>query len=143
MFVKAIKCLKDGGLDLKDLSCKYRKRKNIHQCIGRLVVLENTIDGMALTPQYFKEVGVNYKTVFLLCYFYLNLLRCKVRQMCNEFGLLIHLDGARIVNAVAALKCDVKEFMKCVDSACISLSKVEIILKLCCYLSCIKSILFA
>jgi threonine aldolase len=46
-----------------------------------------------------------------------------VRAVANEEGLPLHLDGARVFNAAAALNVDVREITRHFDSAMISLSK--------------------
>ncbi len=47
----------------------------------------------------------------------------KVRRVCNEYGLGLHLDGARLMNALVAKKEDPKEYGKIFDSISICLSK--------------------
>ena len=47
----------------------------------------------------------------------------EVRAIADEWQLPIHLDGARIFNAAAALGCDVKEIASRVDSVMFCLSK--------------------
>ncbi|HQW11634.1 MAG TPA: beta-eliminating lyase-related protein [Saprospiraceae bacterium] len=34
-----------------------------------------------------------------------------IREVCNEFGLLLHLDGARILNALVAMDCSAREML--------------------------------
>jgi threonine aldolase len=47
----------------------------------------------------------------------------EIAQFVHEMGLKVHLDGARIFNAAIALKTDVKELVKNVDSVMFCLSK--------------------
>lgn len=47
----------------------------------------------------------------------------KVRKVCNDYGLGLHLDGARLMNALVAKKEDPKEYGKVFDSISICLSK--------------------
>jgi len=47
----------------------------------------------------------------------------EIGQFAHEQGLKVHLDGARIFNAAIALKTDVKELVKNVDSVMFCLSK--------------------
>lgn len=44
-------------------------------------------------------------------------------RMAKELGLNVHLDGARLFNAAAALNCDVRELAACADSVTFCLSK--------------------
>ena len=46
-----------------------------------------------------------------------------VREIADEAGLIVHLDGARIFNAATALDVDVKEITKHVHSVSVCLSK--------------------
>jgi len=46
-----------------------------------------------------------------------------VKTITDKWGLPVHLDGARIFNAAAALKCDVKEIAARADSVMFCLSK--------------------
>ena len=47
----------------------------------------------------------------------------EVSEVCQEYGLSLHLDGARLFNAAAALRVSVSELTRDVDSVMISLSK--------------------
>src|ERR1043166_7274665 len=47
----------------------------------------------------------------------------KVRALAAHAGIPVHLDGSRIFNAAVALRCDVKEFTRSVDSIQFCLSK--------------------
>ncbi|MBT8263294.1 MAG: PLP-dependent transferase [Bacteroidia bacterium] len=46
-----------------------------------------------------------------------------IRQVCNEHGLGLHLDGARLMNAIVARKQDPREFGNYADTISICLSK--------------------
>jgi len=46
-----------------------------------------------------------------------------IRQVCDEHGLGLHLDGARLMNAIIAKKQDPKDFGKLVDTISICFSK--------------------
>lgn len=94
----------DGTLDLDDIRHAVRDPGNDHYPRTRLVALENTqgsVGGVPITAEYTQAV----------------------RALCDEYGLLLHLDGARIWNAAAALGCDVKELVAPVDSVMFCLSK--------------------
>jgi threonine aldolase len=93
----------DGTIQLDDISSAIRG-KDVHFPRSRLICLENThnrCEGAVLTPEYTNAVA----------------------KLAKRFGLLVHLDGARIFNAAVALKVDVKELTQGVDSVTICLSK--------------------
>ncbi|MEO0258630.1 MAG: GntG family PLP-dependent aldolase [candidate division WOR-3 bacterium] len=94
---------KRGIIDPDDIKKAIRKEE-LHRCATSLVCLENTHNywgGKTLTPDYVAEV----------------------KNICNEHGLPLHMDGARIFNACTYLKVDVKEFTKNLDSLMFCLSK--------------------
>jgi threonine aldolase len=93
----------DGTLNLEDIQAAIRP-DNPHMPITRLVTLENTHNrcgGAALTPAYTQSV----------------------RDLAQEHQLSLHLDGARIFNAAAALDVDVELLVAPVDSVTFCLSK--------------------
>lgn len=93
----------DGTLLLDDIKNAIRG-EDAHWPKTRLVCLENTHNrcyGAALTPEYIDSVGA----------------------IAKEHRLVVHLDGARIFNAVVALDKKVKEFTRNVDSISFCLSK--------------------
>jgi threonine aldolase len=93
----------DGRLDLTDIRNAIRP-DNPHMPITRGVTLENTHNrcgGAALTVEYMRAVG----------------------DLAHEHGLFLHLDGARIFNAAAALDVDVKDLAAPTDSVTFCLSK--------------------
>ncbi len=94
----------DGTLDLDDIRHAMRDPNDVHDPRSRLVAIENTHNnagGIPLTPAYTRSV----------------------RGVCDEYGLRLHLDGARVWNAAAALGCDAKELVAPVDSVTFCLSK--------------------
>ena len=78
--------------------------KNLHCPETKLVALENTHNrhGGTILPQ--EEV-------------------VKVKEVCDEFGLIFHLDGARIWNAHAATGIPLAELVAPFDSVSVCLSK--------------------
>ena len=93
----------DGTLALDDIREAIRPQ-DPHQPYTRLVTLENThnrCNGAALTVEYTQAVA----------------------DLAREYGLLLHLDGARVFNAAATLGVDVKELVAPVDSVTFCLSK--------------------
>ena len=93
----------DGTLRLEDIEAAIRP-DNVHFPRTRLICLENTHNrcyGAPLSPEYMAAVG----------------------QLARRHNLAIHLDGARIFNAAAALGVDVRELTRHVDSLSFCLSK--------------------
>jgi len=78
--------------------------ENYHTPNTTLVCLENTTN---------KGGGA--------CYDFNEIL--KIRKLCNDKGLGLHLDGARLMNALVAKKEDPKDYGKVFDSISICLSK--------------------
>jgi threonine aldolase len=94
----------DGTLALDDVRRAIRDISDMHNPITRLVEIENPqgdLGSIPLPPDYMRSL----------------------RSLCDEYGLLIHMDGARVFNAAAALGCDVKELTEPVDSVMFCLSK--------------------
>ncbi|MCW8345538.1 low-specificity L-threonine aldolase [Vibrio sp. ZSDZ65] len=90
----------DGTLDFQKLKAAI-KPDDSHFARTTLLSLENTINGKVLPMSYLAQA----------------------RQFVDEHGLKLHLDGARVYNAAAALDIDVKEIAKHFDSMTICLSK--------------------
>lgn len=93
----------DGTLRLEDVKAAIRAN-DIHAPVTRQVVIENTHNrcgGVVLTPQYTRDLA----------------------ELVHSRGLQMHLDGARIFNAAAALGVDVKELTAPVDTVTFCLSK--------------------
>jgi threonine aldolase len=94
---------KDGTLTLEDIKHAIRW-DDIHHPQTRLICLENTHNmcgGVALTAEYTQAVG----------------------KIAREHQLKLHLDGARIFNAAAALDVRPAELVAPVDSVMFCLSK--------------------
>ena len=99
----ALKNEPDGSLSLAEVRQAIRAVDD-HFPTTRLVMLENTHNrcgGTVLSPGYTRELA----------------------DLAREHGLPVHLDGARIFNAAAALEVDVKELTQPVDSVTFCLSK--------------------
>jgi threonine aldolase len=93
----------DGTLRLEDVEGAIRG-DNVHFPRTRLVCLENThnvCNGTPLTAHY----------------------TARVARLAHDRGLRVHLDGARVFNAAAALGVDVRELVREVDSVMFCLSK--------------------
>ena len=93
----------DGTLRLEDIEGAIRGN-NVHFPRTRLVCLENThnmCSGAPLTVEYTAQVA----------------------HLAHGRGLRVHLDGARVFNAAAALGVDVRDLARDVDSVTFCLSK--------------------
>jgi threonine aldolase len=94
----------NGELPLAALSTALRDPEDSHEAITRLICLENTHNrcgGVVLSTAYMQSVY----------------------QFAQAHGLLVHLDGARLFNAVVALGVDVREITQHVDTVQFCLSK--------------------
>ena len=95
--------LPDGRLDLAAVKAAIRP-ENDHFPISRLILLENThnrCNGSPLSVEYMQAV----------------------RKLADDHQLKIHLDGARLFNAAAALGVEVRDLAADADSVSICLSK--------------------
>lgn len=90
----------DGTLDL-EMVAAHIKPDDFHFARTRLLCLENTQNGRALPLDYFG----------------------KARTFCDRHQLGLHLDGARLFNAVVAQEVAVKEISHHFDSVSVCLSK--------------------
>ena len=93
----------DGSMALKDIEGAIRA-DDPHQPITRLIALENTHNRCGGTYQ-----SVEYTR--------------QVVELAHARGLKVHLDGARVFNAAAALGVPVKDLTGAVDSVTFCLSK--------------------
>ncbi len=93
----------DGSLLPEDVEAAIRP-DDPHDPITRLVCLENTHNrcgGTVQTPEYTRQIS----------------------KLAHDNGLKVHLDGARIFNAAAALGVPARELVEPVDSVTFCLSK--------------------
>ena len=90
----------DGTLDLRDIEAAI-KPDDYHFAKTTLVCLENTQGGKAVDPAYFASA----------------------RRLADSHGLKLHLDGARLFNAVVALGRSPSDFGQHCDSVSVCLSK--------------------
>jgi threonine aldolase len=93
----------DGTLDLDEIRHAIRP-DNEHCPVTRLICLENTQGGVMGAPlpvSYMRQVG----------------------ELARERGLKLHVDGARVFNAAAALGVSARELVEDADSVSICLSK--------------------
>ena len=93
----------DGTLLLDDILASIQT-EDVHHTITRLICLENTQNvcgGVVLPVEYIQAVG----------------------KIARENNLYLHIDGARIFNAAAALNVPVKDLVEPADSVMFCLSK--------------------
>ncbi|KFY44079.1 hypothetical protein V494_01654 [Pseudogymnoascus sp. VKM F-4513 (FW-928)] len=88
-------------LTVEDIKKKVVLSDDVHKCPTRLISLENTIGGIV---QPLEETR-------------------KISAWARENGLLLHLDGARLWEAVAAGKGNLREYATCFDSVGLDFSK--------------------
>lgn len=94
----------DGTFDLEEFRSKIRPLDDPHQPHTRLVCLENTHNccgGKVLPISFMKEVY----------------------SIAKENNLLVHVDGARILNAASVLNVPVSDILKYADSVNMCFSK--------------------
>lgn len=93
----------DGTLDLEQVRSAVRP-DDVHHPVTRLVCLENTHNrcgGVALSVDYTRAAG----------------------ELAHSLGLSLHLDGARLFNAAAALGVPARSLAEPADSVTFCLSK--------------------
>jgi threonine aldolase len=93
----------DGTLRLEDIKGAIRP-DDVHQPPTKLIIIENTQNrcgGAVLTAEYTRQVA----------------------KIAHDHNFLIHLDGARVFNAAAALGIEVTQLTAPVDSVTFCLSK--------------------
>lgn len=103
VFVNTLPNQPDGTLRLEDVARAIRG-SDIHQPISRLLILENTHNrcgGTVIEADYMHRAG----------------------ELVHSRGLWLHLDGARIFNAAAALEVPAAELAASADSVTFCLSK--------------------
>jgi threonine aldolase len=94
----------DGTLDLDDIRAAMRDPEDPHQALTSLVMLENTHAhsmGQPLTADY----------------------TIAVAAVAHQHGVPLHVDGARLFNAVVALGTPAREILRDADSATFCISK--------------------
>jgi len=93
-----------GQMSLDQIRASFRDPRDVHDPITSLVTLENThADSMA------RPLPADYTAA--------------VAKIAHDNGVPVHVDGARIFNAVVALGTPVSELLATADSATFCLSK--------------------
>ncbi|HWQ46711.1 MAG TPA: low-specificity L-threonine aldolase [Longilinea sp.] len=103
VFPQTVKNQEDGTLLVEDIKAAIRP-DDVHHPVTKQIVLENTQNrcgGAVLTPAYTQQVA----------------------DLAHERNIHLHIDGARIFNAAAALQKPVKDLVTMADSVTFCLSK--------------------
>lgn len=102
---RAVPTQPNGTLLLKDIEQRIRAAKDdVHFPRTKLVCLENThnrMGGKVLTVEYIESVA----------------------QICKQYELKLHMDGARLMNAAVELNINPAKFVQSCDSVSFCLSK--------------------
>lgn len=94
----------NGMITAQDVLDNYNDPADVHKPLTSLVSLENTSNrggGLCYDFEEFK----------------------RIRRACNQYGLKLHLDGARVFNAIVAKGENPKDYGDVFDSVSICLSK--------------------
>ena len=94
----------NGEMKLEDIEAAIRNSADVHHPITKLICLENTQGGMGGVPLAAEYVG-------------------RIADFAHARGLQLHIDGARLFNAAAALDVEPIELVRKADSVQICLSK--------------------
>jgi threonine aldolase len=94
-----------SGLPTEEsIKSSYQPKGNDHHANTALLAIENTHNGAGGVPSDAADVA-------------------RVASLARGMGMKVHVDGARIFDAVAFFGNDVKDYASCVDSIQICLSK--------------------
>jgi threonine aldolase len=93
-----------GRITAAQVRANMNNPKDVHLPLTRLVSLEDTVN---------KGGGAIYDFHEIL----------EIRETCNELGLPLHLDGARVFNSLVATDMNPKDYGDAFDSISICLSK--------------------
>ncbi|MEE6128975.1 GntG family PLP-dependent aldolase [Chryseobacterium arthrosphaerae] len=93
-----------GKLNAALVKASVNNPDDIHQPVTKLIVLENTTNKGGGSIYNFDEIR-------------------KIRKVCTDHGLILHLDGARLFNALTETSETPKDYGEVFDSISICLSK--------------------
>ncbi|KAL3877760.1 hypothetical protein ACJMK2_035422 [Sinanodonta woodiana] len=101
---RSIKNKSDGTFDLAEMKSKLRPMNDPHQTRTKLICLENTHNfcGGKVLPLDFLQ---------------------QVHDFAQKHDLIVHMDGARVMNAAVALQIPVSEILKHVHTVSVCFSK--------------------
>ena len=98
--LRPLRSNEDGTFDLDELESKLHRDRD-HEPISKLVLVENTLNGMIIPQRWIKELV----------------------QFCKKHDLKLHMDGARLWNASVESNTSAKEIVSGFDSVTFCLSK--------------------
>lgn len=93
-----------GRITAKMVEENINNANDVHQPITRMVSLENTVNKGGGSIYDFKEIK-------------------RIKEVCSANGIILHLDGARLFNALVETEETALDFGKTFDSISICLSK--------------------
>lgn len=93
-----------GRFTAEQVKAQINSRNDVHGAWSRLVVIENTVNKGGGACWDLAEVE-------------------RIRSLCNEQELALHLDGARVFNAIVAGKQSPRDYGRLFDTISICLSK--------------------
>jgi threonine aldolase len=93
-----------GRINAEQVQNAINNAEDVHQPVTRLVSLENTMNKGGGSIYDFGEIR-------------------KIKQVCTENDLALHLDGARLFNSIVATKETPKDYGEVFDTISICLSK--------------------
>ncbi|XP_038634185.1 threonine aldolase 1 [Scyliorhinus canicula] len=101
---RVVRNLPDGTFDLNEVESKIRNSSGTHCPQTSVICLENTqnFTGGRIPPLSFLQ---------------------EVRDLSDRYGLPIHIDGARLMNAAVALDVKASEILRLCDSVSVCLNK--------------------
>ncbi|MDC0948249.1 low-specificity L-threonine aldolase [Gammaproteobacteria bacterium] len=91
----------DGRLPIEAIAARIKPLDDSHLAVTRLIALENTWNGKPLPRRYIETV----------------------KSLADQHRLALHIDGARLFNAAAALGVDAMHLAEPADTVSICLSK--------------------
>ncbi|CAK9799014.1 Low-specificity L-threonine aldolase 1 [Anthophora plagiata] len=100
VYLRPLRNNADGTFDICELQSKLRKDRD-HEPLSKLVIVENTINGMIIPQKWLKELV----------------------SFCKERDLKLHMDGARLWNASIGSGQVAEEIVSGFDSVTFCLSK--------------------
>lgn len=103
---RTVRNLPNGEMDLDEIRRAIRPTDDFHAPLTRLILLENTHNRCGGTV-----LSIDYTN--------------KVADIARDHNLKLHIDGARLLNAAAALNVEPHLLADRADSLCVCLSKVR------------------
>ncbi len=93
-----------GKITAEQVKAAINNPDDVHKAVSRVVSLENTVNRGGGSCYDFEEIR-------------------RIKEVCNEHDLKLHLDGARLFNALVATGQDARNYGSTFDSISICLNK--------------------